>query len=145
MRACAGDLTGTLTPTIEPVFFSHTHTNYTSGRNVAHIPEGLESVRREGYRSVQVTRLPALLPADGCAMVKERRGLSTTAHARAHCTMPSFKHSFDGQQCVAGAAAIGHLRGMVGAGAIGQQRTVGAVAIGHPQRMGGSWRHRATA
>ena len=78
-------------------------------------------------------------------MVKERRGLSTTAHARAHCTMPSVKHSFDGQQRVAGPVAIGHLRGMVGAGAIGQQRMVGADAIGHPQRMGGSWCHRATA
>ena len=73
---------------------------------------------------MQVTRLPALLPAGGCATVKERRGLSTTAPAHAHCTMPSVKHSFDGQQCVAGPVAIWHLRGMVGADAIGQQRTV---------------------
>ena len=45
--------------------------------------------------------------------------------------MPSFKHNFDGQQCVAGAATNGHLRGMVGAGTTGQLRMVGAVATGH--------------
>ena len=80
---------------------------------------------------MQVTQLFALLPGGGRAMGKERRGVSTTAHAHAHCTMPSIKHDFDGQQRVAGAATIGHLRGMVGAGATGQPRMVGAVAIGH--------------
>ena len=62
LRACAGvcgRLAGTLIPKNDP-FFSHTHTNHTSGRNVAHVPEGLETVRKEGYRSVQVTRLPTL-------------------------------------------------------------------------------------
>ena len=78
-------------------------------------------MRKEGHGAVQVTQLPALLPGGGRAMGKERRGASTTAHAHAHCTMPSFKHNVDGQQCGAGAATAGHLRGMVGAVATGHR------------------------
>ena len=139
LRACAsvcGRRTSTLIPKTDPpsppCFLSHTHTNHTRGWNITHTPEGPESVRKKGHRAVQITQLPALLPGGGRAMGKERRGASTTALAHAHCndcTMPRFK--LNGLQCRAGAAAIGHLRGMAGAGTTWQPHMVGAVATGH--------------